>query len=139
MTLNIVRDTKYLKLSKSDLHGTWSKHKLHYSDSPKKKKDYTTTFCTFVSNNMSVLWLYKRLTLFFFNWGGYMSVCEPCWSWGGSVNNNDYFGFFHLVELNHVQLFEFLKFQSFSILLMMFVLLIIYTVQDIINFCFQKI
>lgn len=105
----------------------------------KKEKDYTTTFCTFVSNNMSVLWLYKRLTLFFFNWGGYMSVCEPCWSWGGSVNNNDYFGFFHLVELNHVQLFELLKFQSFSILLMMFVLLIIYTVQDIINFCFQKI
>lgn len=105
----------------------------------KKKKDYTTTFCTFVSNNMSVLWLYKRLTLFFFNWGGYMSVCEPCWSWGGSVNNNDYFGFFHLVELNHVQPFELLKFQSFSILLMMFVLLIIYTVQDIINFCFQKI
>ena len=68
-----------------------------------------------------------------------MSICEIYWSWGGSVNNYYYLGLFRLVELNHVQLFENFKLQSFSILLMMFVFLIIYTVQDIINICFQKI
>ena len=42
---------------------------------------------------------------------------------------------FHLVELNQVQLFEFFQVHSFFILLMMFLFLIRYIVQDI---CFGK-
>ena len=122
LSLYIVKDTKYLKLSKSVICMVLEVNTYYnYNDSPKNKNRHHNVLHFF---------------FFFFNWGVYMSICEIYWSWGGSVNNNSYFGLFRLVELNHVQLFENFKFQSFSILLMMFVFLIIYTVHDIINICF---
>ena len=42
-----------------------------------------------------------------------MSICEICWSWGGSVNNNYYFGLFRLVELNHVNFLKILSSKAF--------------------------